>query len=347
VKRFLITALMGAVGLMGCGGGGDSSSGVSTPAAAAPTVTITATNQGTVTRAMIDGGQAFGQSQPFAAKDGTAAQSIGAAPMALRTGVLQSLVQRGLVAAFGSRHSASIASATRPAATSSSTASCSVSGSITTTLSDADNSQSLSSGDALTLTFNQCQDSSDDVVSGGMVFTISSVTSAAGGNVQFSGSLAFVQLSDASGTRLANIQGSVGVAAAITSASFQIALTVGANALTVTSSAPGYLDTIVYEPGMQLTVTATDGAVTQSDVTLNGSFTASSIGGRVVVATVLPLRQLGTDADPSSGQVVVTGASGTHLRVTALSATSVQLELDANGDGTYERSGVFAWDTIG
>jgi hypothetical protein len=165
--------------------------------------------------------------------------------------------------------------------------------------------------------------------------------------VQFSGSLAFVQLSDASGTRLANIQGSVGVTAAITSTSFQIALTVGANALTVTSSAPGYLDTIVYEPGMQLAVTATDGAVTQSDVTLNGSFTASSIGGRVVVATVLPLRQLGTDADPSSGQVVVTGASGTHLRVTALSADSVQLELDANGDGTYERSGVFAWDSIG
>jgi hypothetical protein len=66
----------------------------------------------------------------------------------------------------------------------------------------------------------------------------------------------------------------------------------------------------------------------------------------VVVATLLPLRQLGTDTYPSSGQVVVTGASGTHLRVTALSGTSVQLELDANGDGTYERSGVFAWDTI-
>jgi hypothetical protein len=336
---------MGAVGLVGCGGGG--SGGVSTPAAAAPTVTITASNQGTVTRAMADGSLAFGQSQPFATTGGAAAQSIGSAPMALRTGVLQSLVQRGLLAAFGSRHSVSIASATQPAAASSSTAACSVSGSITTTVSAADNSQSLSSGDALTLTFNQCQDSGADVVSGGMIFTIGSVTSAAAGNVQFSGSLAFVQLSDASGTRLANIQGNVGVTAAITSTSFQLALTVGANALTVTSSAPGYVDTIVYEPGMQLSVTATNGAVTQSDVTLNGSFTASSIGGRVVVATVLPLRQLGTDADPSSGQVVVTGASGTHLRVTALSATSVQLELDANGDGTYESSGVFAWDAIG
>ena len=341
MERFWIAAVMGAVGLAGCGGGGDS-----TPATAAPTVTITATNQGTVTRAIIDGGQAFGLSQPFAATGGAGAQSIGSAPMALRTGVLQSVVQRGLVAAFGSRHSVSIASATRPAATSSSTDPCSVSGSITTTVSDTDNSQSLSRGDALTLTFNQCQDASDDVVSGVMIFTIGSVTSGQS-NVQFSGSLAFEQLSASSGTRLANIQGSVGVAATITSTSFQIALTVGANALTVTSSATGYLDTIVYEPGMQVTVTATDGAVTQSDVTLNGSFTASSIGGRVVVATVLPLRQLGTDAYPSSGQVVVTGASGTHLRVTALSSTSVQLELDANGDGTYERSAVFAWDSIG
>ena len=98
---------------------------------------------------------------------------------------------------------------------------------------------------------------------------------------------------------------------------------------------------------MRLTVAATDGAVTQSDVALNGSFTASSIGGRIVVAPALPLRQLRTDADPSSGQVIVTGASGTQLRVTALSASSVQLELDTNGDGTYERTGVFAWTPAG
>ena len=345
MKRFLIAAVMGAVGLVGCGGGGGSDGG-STPAAAAPTVTITASNQGTVTRAIVDGGQAFGQSQPFAATGGTSAQSIGSAPMALRTGVLQSVVQRGLVAAFGSRHGATVASATRPTATTTTTDPCSLSGSITTTANDADNSQSLSTGDALTLTFNQCRESSDDVVSGVMIFTIGGVTSGAGPNVQFGGSLAFVQLNASIGTHVTNMQGSVGVTAAITSTSFQIGLTVGANALTVTSSAPGYLDTIVYEPGMQLTVTGTDGAVPQSEVTLNGSFTASSIGGRVLIATLLPLRRLDTDADPSSGQVVVTGASGTHLRITALGATSVQLELDANGDGTYERSGVFAWNTI-
>jgi len=97
---------------------------------------------------------------------------------------------------------------------------------------------------------------------------------------------------------------------------------------------------------MQLAVAETDGAVTQTEVTLNGSFTASSIGGRVQVTTMQPLRQLGTDIYPSSGQVVVTGSASTHLRVTALNATQVQLELDANGDGTYEGSGVFAWGTL-
>jgi len=344
VNRFVMAATMVATGLAGCGGGGGDASAT---ASAAPTVTITAANQGAVTRAMTEGGQAFGQSQPFAAAGGTSAQSTGSPHAALRTGLLPSVVRRGLLAAFGSRHGAGIASATQPAAAAASTDACAVAGSITTTVNDADNSQSLSSGDTLTLTFNQCQDSSDAVVSGGMAFMVGSVTSALGGDVQFTGSLAFVQLNATSGTGTANIQGSVGVAAAITSTSFHIALTVAADALTVTSSAPGYLDTIVYDPGMQLTVTATDGTVPQSDVTLDGSFTASSIGGRIAVVTVLPLRQLGGDGDASSGQVVVTGASGTHLRITALTATSVQLDLDADGDAVYERSGVFAWDSIG
>jgi hypothetical protein len=43
---------------------------------------------------------------------------------------------------------------------------------------------------------------------------------------------------------------------------------------------------------------------------------------------------------------VVTGAAGTHLRITALSATQVRLELDANGDGVYEGSGGFAWGSL-
>src|SRR5205807_7883832 len=63
------------------GGSGD----VPAPASAAPTVTITATNQAAVTRSMVNGGQAFGRSQPFSVAGGAAAQSIGSAAVALRS----------------------------------------------------------------------------------------------------------------------------------------------------------------------------------------------------------------------------------------------------------------------
>lgn len=344
MKKILTLAVLGGAGLAGCGGGG----GAGTPVvgAAAPTVAITAANQGSVARAIVNGGQAFGESQPFATTGGaTTAQSAAATRAALRAGALQSVVRRGLAAAFAPQRSAAIASATRAAGAAGSTDPCAVSGSVTTTLLDADASQSLSKGDSLTVTFNQCNDA-DAVMTGVMTFTLSSVGSTAANDVQFGGTLSFVQVSATSSTGSSNINGSVGVDVAITSSSFQLAITVGGSALTVASSAPGYLDTIVYEQGMQLTIAATDGLVAQSTVALDGSLTATSIGGRILIATVQPFRQLDSDAYPSSGQMVVTGAAGTHLRVTALDAIQVQLELDANGDGAYEGSGVFAWGSL-
>jgi len=211
MKSLLIIAVMGAVVLVGCGGrdgGGD------VPPKA--TVTITAANQGAVARAATEGGQAFRQSQPFAAGGGTAARSIGSTAAALRIGGLQSVIQRGLVAAFRPRRSAGIASATRPAATMSTSDPCLLSGSITTTLDDADNSESVSHGDALTLTFDRCQDSSDEVVSGAMVFTIGSVGSVNDSDVQFSGSVAFQHLSTSRGASATDVEGNVAVSAALT-----------------------------------------------------------------------------------------------------------------------------------
>jgi hypothetical protein len=328
--------------LAACGGGGGSSA-----SAPAPTVTLSATNQGPVTRATLDGAQAIGSSGPFAQADRATAQSLGSAAPSGSLGALQVAVRRGLVAAFLTQQGRMGATAVRPAGTSSSTDACNVSGSVTTTLNDADNNLSVSSGDSLTLTFNQCQDSTGDTVDGTMAFTIGTVTSAAAGDVRFTGNLAFQQVDVTSGARSAAIGGSVAVSAAITSSSFQLAITVGSNALTVETTAPGYANTITYEQDMRLTVVENEGLVAQTDVTLDGAFTASSIGGRILVSTVVPVQQIATDAYPSSGQIVVTGAMGTHLRITALDATQVQLELDANGDGAYERSGTFAWGTLG
>src|SRR5690349_3724577 len=179
MKNILIVAVLAAIGLVGCGGGGGGGAAVT---AAAPTVTITAANQASVARAIVDGGQAFGTSQPFAATGGGATeQSAGATRAALHTGALQSVVRRGLAAAFAPQRIATIAAATRPTATTGTTELCAVSGSVTTAVLDADGSQSLSNGDVLTITFNQCNDS-DAVMSGVMSFTLSNVTSAVADN---------------------------------------------------------------------------------------------------------------------------------------------------------------------
>lgn len=56
-----------------------------------------------------------------------------------------------------------------------------------------------------------------------------------------------------------------------------------------------------------------------------------------------------TQAHPSSGVLVYTGAglgNDRRIRVTALSATMVELALDFNGDGAYERAARLRWDAL-
>jgi hypothetical protein len=261
-------------------------------------------------------------------------------------GVIQGVVRRGFEAAFAPRRSAAIASAdttVRPALSSADT--CAAGGSITTTVTDADQSQSYTSGDTITVAFNQCRESANELLTGALVFSIGSVSQTSG-SVQFTGTMAFQAVTAANGTSTGTVNGSVGVSMVATSSTFQMSLTVGGDSLTVGSAAPGYTDSIVYDPGMQLVVASNLQAMSSS-VTLNGSFSTASIGGRVVVSTVSPVVTLNGDAHPSSGQVVITGAAGTRLRVTALDNSQAQLDLDANGDGAYETSAVITWLNLG
>jgi hypothetical protein len=50
--------------------------------------------------------------------------------------------------------------------------------------------------------------------------------------------------------------------------------------------------------------------------------------------------------NPYRGQMVLTGQAGSKVRLTAQSSSSVYLELDANGDGTYEKSETRTWSSL-
>jgi len=337
----LLAATAALAFLSACGGGG----GDSTPAPTVTAVAITSSNQAKVARATVDGGLALTQSQGLQATDRATALSVKASPSPARIGAIETAIRRALGSMFVQRRTMASADA-RPAVASSTTDSCDASGSVTVTVDDRDNSGTISSGDTLALAFAQCKDSADDLLDGTMVITMSNVASSTSTRLEFTGSLAFQQVSVDLGQTSASINGSVTLSALETSASLQMSLSVGSGGLTVSASWPTFSDTIVYEAGMQIATTETMTSPSTMTVALDGALTAASIGGRVTVTTPQAFAQLESAAYPHAGQVLVTGASGSKLRITVIDITQLQLELDADGNGAYEATTIVPWSTL-
>lgn len=73
-----------------------------------------------------------------------------------------------------------------------------------------------------------------------------------------------------------------------------------------------------------------------------------SIHGYVDITTVTPLIFNSINQFfPDSGQLRLTGASNSSIRVTAVSAMLVLLELDLNGDSTYDTTATLKWTDLG
>jgi hypothetical protein len=90
-------------------------------------------------------------------------------------------------------------------------------------------------------------------------------------------------------------------------------------------------------------VTPTTGG---EDVSLSGRFYHPDYGYGDVV-TITPFFVATGDPFPSSGQLVVTGAANSKARLTALSATQFQVEVDADGDDIYETTvGPIDWTSL-
>lgn len=86
-------------------------------------------------------------------------------------------------------------------------------------------------------------------------------------------------------------------------------------------------------------------ATTLTSSTATGPVASTAAGGFVRLATPQPLLQFASEDYPHAGRMIVTGLRG-QLRATVLSETNVQLELDENGDGTFESSTTIAWTTL-
>jgi len=337
--------------LAACGGGGGGSApgdGGGGQQNVEPSAVISSSNQMQVARVTFDDTQAIVQtplplSEPGRARALAITRGADSGPIAL----VNAAVQRAVLEALAPRHRVSVASTdgrVRPAATETFSEACSLGGSVTVVASDADNNDDVSAGDSVQASFNQCSESAGVVMNGAMSVSLQSVAVNTDTQFRFTGTIAFDRLSLIAGSQSAVINGAVTVDAAQTLGStvtLQIGVTIGANGLTTSLTSPSRSDSVAYDAGSRWVV---DSNGSTFSLQLNGTFTVTSIGGRVSVATVQPVVFRVGDDHASSGQMVVTGASGSRLRITALDNTQARLELDANGDGTYEAVRDIAWD---
>ena len=94
-------------------------------------------------------------------------------------------------------------------------------------------------------------------------------------------------------------------------------------------------------------VTTPSGSGSSSSGSINGTLSSTGLGSNsITMATPSPFIKLSTAAYPSSGQMIITGAANSRVRVTALSSTTVQMELDADGNGSYETSTNMLWSQL-
>lgn len=353
--KAMVCAVLGSALLAACGGGG-SDAGSPAPVMA----TITASNQDKAGRAA-----AAATTTMLGAGGGLAATSDapqGSTTLSSPTGAsfgpgrhsVAALVLRASRLMIGeetvrSRLSAGGATATtvRRLTIPSSTVQCGLSGSLTISFTDANGNDQLDIGDSMRLAFNQCSEAAGESINGAMVVGLASVN--AGTLLSFSGTVGMESLTVVEDGRTASLNGSLAIGYTEQSATqTQLSLTVGTNGLTGSVSGNGISESLGFYPAFAAVATYTEdgtGAVISSSATINGTLSSNNLGGLVQIETSSAFLHLMSNEYPHAGTARVAGNSSA-LRMVVLDATKVRLDLDAQGDGTYESSTEVLWTTL-
>jgi hypothetical protein len=316
--------------LAACGGGGDSTS---QPVGNA--LAINDTNQSDVARASINGGLAISLAQGSLGGGGASSSAVvgrSHAMGAMLARVLRTaIVQRKGIASAGA-HAATVSSVSDA---------CAVGGSVTLSFDDKDGNNIESSGDVITAAFSHCQDSATTTLDGTIVVTLTSTPT----QTQIAANVQFQNVSVLDSGATATISGSASINEIDGPDTTDSSIDVGSAGLTVGVVSTGYNDTLVFDAGTVVTTNESSANATTS-TTSSGGFTSRFLGGHVTLTTPTALVQADADIYPGSGVIRVTGASGSVLLITVLDNSQVQLQLDANGDGTYESTTPVAWSAL-
>ncbi len=203
-------------------------------------------------------------------------------------------------------------------------------------------------GDTISISFNNCYSAVDtNLMNGALSLTITKIISVNPDNTlgDYSASLDISNLkstdtltgnySAVDGLLSATFTGDGTNTPAVTSAS--------SSSYTVETMTANVTQTVIYSNFSLVDTEWLDGSLSiDHDYTIS----CACIGGSVVVEMVTPFK-LVPGNNPSEGVLIVTGAGGAKVRVTALSdATNVFIEYDLDGESGYELNTTKTWDTL-
>lgn len=203
------------------------------------------------------------------------------------------------------------------------------------------NPQTLTAGDEFSFQYADCDNGTGVVVDGGLGITVTAFE----GDV-LSGVYLLGMRIDLSAFRIDSGNDTAGASGAI---EFEIdtrmapitVVTLTASSLSTTVN--GVTETVT---GLSITTTRSEG-VSPAAVTVETSFRLSSpaLAGDVVVTTPVPLQSFGTGY-PYAGEIEIRGADNASIRLIALDANMVRLEIDANGDGAVDEVRDMTWEEL-
>ena len=303
-----------------CGGGGSDSVVVVPPVQLDP-VQISAANAPSVTSASLNAAAFGGELGDLG---GTGVLGVPAAP-----DTLSKVAAVGFSKTFGTTVNATEGPVTIP---------CNFDGFITLTITYTD-LNTVTAGDRITSTFDQCDDGDGIVMDGYMDLLFTSFS----GNVDTGLFNAIIAVT------LGNLSMDEGDPAGpvVADGEFQIATNTLSYPI-VTTTVSGEL---VELQGNGKTLTMEDFSTTtvSDDSTLGYSITASGLvsgnefEGVADYETVEAFVGTGME-NPYAGEMLITGADNSSIRVTVLGVDSVLLEMDYDGDGAVDESIELTWD---
>jgi hypothetical protein len=348
-SRSRYTAIAAAMLAAACGGGGDDGPAPPPPPSL---VKITMANQDSVARASI------ASLLPFV---NVPVLNASASPERVTTAMPHNTTQGAGLNEFVRR---SIGFATKPVPADVvraltryvGTEVCAVSGTLTVTWDDNDESSSLSAGDSLSVAFAQCSEIAGSSVNGVMGMSLATVSIAP--TVQdITGSMTFQSLAMLDQGFGLTLNGGLGFRLTDTLVTNGIdslgTYTVGGGGLTAVATG-GFADTFSYRAGYSVTerdfTPSMPGIAATEAIAASGRFGSAALGGDLDLATQTPFRStyLSTDADvfPTEGQMTATGLDNTRIGLTATKTSLVQMDVCDDGDGAWEATKMVDWDWL-